>query len=399
MGGIKAGRDHRPPAILVGVFAVVTAVIWASGAWVLTLSRPGSQATNAPNSESAPATATPNPPPSASTTSPMPPPATPPAPSTSATPAPSTTAPVWSGPAAKDGGYTVMSYNITDASRTPSYAGMADHPDAFSWETRGPLVASWITTVSPDLLGLQEVNPVLGGGEQVDVLRKSLPGYTWVNPQRTTALAFRTRTFTLLDTGVIRVSRKGKDGSSYDRYAPWVKLRTTAGKHLLFVNLHAEYGQTKIKAKARSAGWKHLIAGLRKVNPGRKLPVIVTGDFNASSAETRPIFRDHLIALKGAGLTNAARVAVHRPTRIAGVTSFNGFGAVVNGAWHYRAIRRDEEGANLDYVWVGGGAKALAWQVYLGPQVLWRVTDGRLVPYAPVIPSDHWPVLAKVKLS
>jgi len=30
---------------------------------------------------------------------------------------------------------------------------------------------------------------------------------------------------------------------------------------------------------------------------------------------------------------------------------------------------------------------------------LWRVTDGRLVPYAPVIPSDHWPVLAKVKLS
>jgi endonuclease/exonuclease/phosphatase family metal-dependent hydrolase len=380
-------RAHRPPAVAVVVGLVVTAIIWTGGAWVLTLGRPVPTPSDASSVPTAP-----TPPTSQTPTGPNGPT---PTPSSSPT---ARLAPVWAGAAAKDGGYTVMSYNITDASRIPDYAGMADHPDDFSWAVRGPLVASWIKRVSPDLLGLQEVNPVRGGGEQVEVLRDSLPGYTWVNPLRTTALAFRTRTFTLLDTGVIRLNHKGKDGSSYDRYAPWVKLRTSAGKRLLFVNLHAEYGQTKTKAKARSAGWKRLVAGLRKINPGHRLPVILTGDFNASSTETRPVFGDHLSALKAAGLVSAARTATHRPTRIAGVTSFNGFGAVIDGAWRFRAVRREAGAGSLDYVCVSAGAKALAWQVYVGPQVLWRVTDGRLVPYVAAVPSDHWPVLAKVKL-
>jgi endonuclease/exonuclease/phosphatase family metal-dependent hydrolase len=306
---------------------------------------------------------------------------------------------VWTGSAATGGGYTVMSYNLTDASRSPAYAGMTAHAADFAWSRRGPVIASWIAWAHPDLLGLQEANPVRGGGEQIDLLRAALPDYTWVYPQRTTALAFRRSAFTLLDSGVIRVSRKRQDGSHYNRYAPWAKLRTTSGKTLIFVNLHAEFGQTKAKAQARSAGWDRLTAGLAKINPDGKLPLILTGDFNASTTETRAVYRDHLVKLKAAGLVSAQEAASVRQVRVAGASSYNGFGAVIGGVWRYRAIRRDADGESFDYVWVDRKVKAVAWQLYLGPRINWQLTDGRLVPYAEAIPSDHWPVLARVRLA
>lgn len=297
------------------------------------------------------------------------------------------------------GQYTVMSYNITDASRTPEYAGLADHPDDFDWSVRGPVIVDWIKRVSPDLLGLQEASPVRGTDtEQIDLLKQKLPGYTWVFPHRSTALAFRTSKFTKLDKGVIRVSYKGKDGSEYNRYAPWVKLRTTTGKKLLYVNLHGEYGQTEAKAEARSAGWTRLVDGLEKINPHNRLPVVITGDFNARDDETRPVFRDHLTKLGAAGFVNASSKAKEQETPLPGVTSFNGFGARFLGRFRYQAVHRSADGGNLDYVWTGGAVKPISWEVYLGPKVTWRLVNGWLVPYVKFIPSDHWPVVAKVRL-
>ena len=298
------------------------------------------------------------------------------------------------------GQYTVMSYNITDASRTPEYAGLADHPADFDWKVRGPVIVDWIKRVSPDLLGLQEASPVRGTkAEQIDLLRTKLKGYTWAFPHRSTALAFRTAKFTLLDKGVIRVSYKGMDGSDYNRYAPWVKLRTTTGKKMLYVNLHGETGQTEAKAQARSAGWTRLVDGLAKINPHNRLPVVITGDFNARDDETRPIYRDHLVKLGAAGLVDAAGAAKTQQTALPGVTSFNGFGARLFGRFQYQAVHRSINAGNLDYVWTGGTAKAVSWQVYLGPKVTWKVLDGLLVPYVKFIPSDHWPVVAKVQLA
>lgn len=298
------------------------------------------------------------------------------------------------------GQYTVMSYNITDASRTPEYAGLADHPTDFEWTLRGPVIVDWIKRVSPDLLGLQEASPVRDSkSEQIDLLKKKLRGYTWVFPHRSTALAFRTSKFTLLHKGVIRVSYKGKDGSDYNRYAPWVKLRTTTGKILLYVNLHGETGQTEAKAEARSAGWTRLVDGLAKINPHNRLPVVITGDFNARDDETRPVYRDHLVKLGDAGLVNASSTAKKQQTPLPGVTSFNGFGARLFGRFQYQAVHRSVAAGNLDYVWTGGAARALSWEIYLGPKVTWKVLDGILVPYVKFIPSDHWPVVAKVQLT
>jgi len=298
------------------------------------------------------------------------------------------------------GQYTVMSYNITDASRTPEYAGLADHPADFDWKVRGPVIVDWIKRVSPDLLGLQEASPVRDSkAEQIDLLKKKLTGYTWAFPHRSTALAFRTAKFTLLTKGVIRVSFKGRDGSDYNRYAPWVKLRTRTGKKLLYVNLHGETGQTEAKAQARSAGWTRLVDGLAKINPHNRIPVVITGDFNARDDETRPVYRDHLVKLGAAGLVNASGAAKSQQTALPGVTSFNGFGARVFGRFRYQAVHRSTNAGNLDYVWTGGAAKAVSWQVYLGPKVTWRLLDGFLVPYVRFIPSDHWPVVAKVQLT
>lgn len=302
--------------------------------------------------------------------------------------------------AAGSGQYTVMSFNIADASRTAEYAGLADHPDDFAWSVRGPVIVDWIRRVSPDLLGLQEASPVRGtDSEQIDLLRAKLPDYTWVYPHRSTALAFRTDKFDALDTGVIRVSYKDEDGSEYNRYAPWVKLRTRTGKRLLYVNLHGEYGQTPDKAEARSAGWSRLLDGLAEINPDNRLPVVITGDFNATDHETRPVFRDHLTKLGAAGFVSASLAAKKQETELPGVTSFNGFGSLALGRFLYRGVRRSSEGGNLDYVWTGGAVEPVSWQVYLGPDLTWRFVDGWLIPYVATIPSDHWPVVAKVRLT
>lgn len=296
-------------------------------------------------------------------------------------------------------GVRVMSFNILTGTRTAASAGLTGSQKAdFAWSRRGVVVAEYIRNVQPDLLGLQEVSRVRGTNtRQISLLKARVPGYTWLFADRAVPIAIRKGAFTPSDKGVIRLNSKGRDGATSDRWAVWVKLRATNGEQLLFVNLHAQYQQNRKQAKARSAGWSRLVAGLRKVNPGN-LPSIMVGDFNALNAETRPVFKDHLTKLGRAGFVDAAATARTRIAPVSRVTSFNGFGERVGGRWFYKAINRSTAGNHIDYVWTAGRAAALSWQIYTGPSVTWRNIRGQQVPFAGFIPSDHWPVLAEVQV-
>lgn len=293
-------------------------------------------------------------------------------------------------------GYKVMSYNIKNAGVTAADAGMEDHAGDFAWSKRGPVVVQYINNVSPDLLGLQEAGKIRGTStRQVKSIIAGTTGYSWVYTDTADPIAYRTSEFTLVDQGRIRLNYLSEQGATLDRLANWVKLKAKDGTEVFFVNLHAQFAQLKARAKARSLGWSRLVKALDKINPGNAKPIILAGDFNAFSTETRPIFRDHLDKLGAAGFVDAATTG----TTIAPVsraTSYNGWGDTIGGRWHYKAINRSSTGNHIDYVWTGGQARATTWQVYTGPTATWKTVNGTSVPFASFIPSDHWPVIATV---
>lgn len=294
-------------------------------------------------------------------------------------------------------GLRVMSYNIRSAAYSASQAGIGDHADDYRWSVRGPVIAKFIAAATPDVIGLQEAGKDRRTHRrQLDLLESALPGYTWLFAHTAGPIGIRSGAFEVLDKGRIRLNWKGKEGATLNRWAQWAKLRSSAGATVVMVNLHAQYMQTSSAARARSRGWDRLVAGTKKVNPGNQLPMVVVGDFNAHSDETRKVFRDHLAKLPAAGWADATGSATQH-SEVSRVTSFNGWGDTINGKWYYKAINRSGAGSrHIDYVWTAGKASSPAWQIYTGPAVTWKTINGTRVPFADFIPSDHWPILAQV---
>jgi endonuclease/exonuclease/phosphatase family metal-dependent hydrolase len=297
-------------------------------------------------------------------------------------------------------GVRVMSFNIHTASMTAKASGMGDHAADFLWSTRAPQIANMVTNVDPDLIGLQEAGvDRVTHRHQLEALSGSLSGYTWVFGDTAIPMGIRSSAFQVIDKGKIRLNWKGKDSATQNRWAVWAKLQASDGSTLFLVNLHAQYMQTDAAARARSAGWSRLVAAMAKANPGDAIPMVVVGDFNARSDETRPVYRAHLDKLSAAGWVDATSSSTQY-SEVSRVTSYNGWGDTINGKWYYKAINRGGSGSNhIDYVWTAGGASSPAWQVYTGPTVSWRPVGDRSVPFAEVMPSDHWPIVAQVVIN
>lgn len=296
-------------------------------------------------------------------------------------------------------GYVVVTYNIRGAQLSAKSAGMSKHAGDYKWSKRGPVVASYLQALNPDIVGLQE-NGVIPGTDrrQLSTLKASLPGYTWLGAGRPTPLGVRTSAFTVLDHEWVRLSTAGVGGATGDRFALVATLRATSdGTKFLAINLHSQHMQLKGAARARSTGWTKLLNALERINPGNRLPTVMVGDFNANSTETRAVFNAHLVKFGAAGFVDAAATAT-RIAPIENVTSFNGFGDTIGGKWYYKSINRNSTGNHIDYVWTNGAAKATTWQIYTGPSVSWKTIKGQQVPFADFIPSDHWPIVSKVQI-
>lgn len=276
---------------------------------------------------------------------------------------------------------TVMTYNL-----------LGSRLYKVKWPTRSTYVSRLIRSADPDVIGFQENFSYHGSRGQARVL--NLPGYSWVYPDFRVAIAYKSTVGQVVDQGIIRLGTQGVYGSNHNRFAVWAKMNTAAGG-LLLLNVHTENGNRDGAARARSHAYDLLLAALAKINPGNQLPTVMTGDFNASSRETRPVYRDHLVKLGGAGFIDSARQAPNS-TKVPGVKSYNGFGYRIGGKFYTDAIRTGSTSTHIDYIWTAGNVRASGWRIAL-PAVTWRTVKGHRVPFASEIGSDHWPVVARVE--
>jgi endonuclease/exonuclease/phosphatase family metal-dependent hydrolase len=252
---------------------------------------------------------------------------------------------------------TVMSFNIR-------YGTAKDGPD--HWEKRRDQLFDLLREQSPDVIGLQEALHF-----QIEQILKAVRGYASVGVARTdgkregeyAAILYRTGrltaqrsdTFWFSDTPQTIASKSW--GNRIERVCTWVQFDDATGGTFFVYNVHLDHESQPSREKSVAL----LLQRIEAQSPGA--PVIVTGDFNAGeknpAAEAmRTRFRDSF------------RVVDPQATEVG---TFTGFKA--------GAIR----GEKIDFVFVEPTAEVIS------AAILRNARDGRY-------PSDHFPVIAKVRV-
>lgn len=174
----------------------------------------------------------------------------------------------------------VMSFNIR-------YDNPSD--SIYSWDNRKEQVFRVIRTEKPDIAGLQEVLC-----SQVKDLRKALPGYRPLGVGREdgkkkgeyAAILYRKELFQLVRTSAFWLSETPSVPGSRSwetactRIVTWAELRDRrSGRHLFVFNTHLDHVSQLAREKSAALILDSIgaIAGAA--------PVILTGDFNCTSAD------------------------------------------------------------------------------------------------------------------
>jgi endonuclease/exonuclease/phosphatase family metal-dependent hydrolase len=260
---------------------------------------------------------------------------------------------------AKPATLTVVTYNLKYASVEP--------PN--SWLERRPLMTKLIRKLAPDVMGTQE-----GLYSQLKDMAADLPDYAWIGlgreggsrgefmavfyrKARLEPLAFDH--FWLSDTPEVIGSTTW--GNTNRRMVTWIKFRDrVTGTEFYHFNTHFDHQVQLAREKSAELLRKRVEA------LGTKLPVILTGDFNAAAGANKSY--DILTAenfLKDAWLAAPERHGE-------GFATFNSFKAAV------------PTGERIDWILTRGDVK-----VDRAETVLYKTTQ---------FPSDHFPVIVKIQL-
>lgn len=255
--------------------------------------------------------------------------------------------------------------------RTMSFNLRYNHPDDgyHAWPHRRDLVADIIRLHDADLLGLQEVLP----GQVTDLLHM-LPEYAIFGVARDTGrssefvpICYRRSRLQLLDGGTFWLSEtpdamsRGWD-AALNRIATWARFEDRrTGKQFLFFNTHLDHrGQ-----EARQQSVHLLLDRIRQYNLDR-LPVLLSGDFNAEPNDTP--YRLLTARPDTVGLRDARQEALS----VMGPA----------GTWAGFQVPR-KLGGRIDYLFCQHNVSVLRYAT---------LTDG----WNRQLPSDHLPVMAEV---
>lgn len=171
----------------------------------------------------------------------------------------------------------VASYNIRFANRNDSVNGNG-------WGQRCPVITDLIRYHDFDMFGTQE-----GKFHQVEELKAGLPGYDYIGIGRDdgiksgefTAIYYKAGRFELLDQGNFWLSSTpdypslGWDADQV-RLCTWGKFREKkTGFTFMFFNLHTDH----VGVESRDQSASLVLRKIKKLKS--KLPIILTGDFNA----------------------------------------------------------------------------------------------------------------------
>jgi endonuclease/exonuclease/phosphatase family metal-dependent hydrolase len=255
---------------------------------------------------------------------------------------------------------TVMTYNLKFASPNP--------PNA--WPARRPLMREVIRQIVPDVIGTQE-----GLYEQLNDIAADLPEYNWIGlgreggsrgefmavfyrKSRFEALAFDH--FWLSDTPEVIGSKTW--GTKWPRMVTWVKFldRQTQQEFFLW-NTHFDNDSQAAREKSAK------LVRERIATLDTRLPLILTGDFNAA-AGTNQAYK----ILTSDGLFADTWVTA-KARKGEGLSTSNGF----------KAIRRN--GVRIDWILTRGA---------------FTVDSAEIVTFSRngQFPSDHCPVVTRLRM-
>jgi endonuclease/exonuclease/phosphatase family metal-dependent hydrolase len=261
---------------------------------------------------------------------------------------------------------TVITYNIR-------YANPGDGENV--WENRRDAMVRYLAERGADIVGLQEAEPA-----QRAYLAQGLTGFDWYGVGRNaehdqgegTPIFYRRDRFDVIDKGTFWLSltpevpgSRGWD-AALPRVASWLKLRDRrSGSALLVVNTHFDHRGPE--ARLESA---RLL--LRKIDElaasdGRRLPVVLTGDFNCRSDQ--PPY-SAITSPDDASLRLLDAQHVTRTPHQGGDSTSNSFKAI-------------NPATKIDYVFVRDVAAVLTH----------RIEDPRI---GDRFVSDHMPIVAEI---
>lgn len=240
------------------------------------------------------------------------------------------------------------------------------------WEARIPVVKSYMDSVTPDIVGMQEVLH-----NQLTDLQEIMPEYSFIGTGRDdgrqggeySPLFYRNDRFLLKDHSQFWLSETPEvPGSlSWDaaitRIVSWAALEDKLSGDVLYVfNTHFDHRgvQARLNSIELMAEKINIIAG--------DLPVIVLGDFNISKGSDDYFFMINQFS-KNNSLTNAELIS-KTPVTNADAT-FSGF-------------RTDVEPRVIDYIFFDDSFEVNWYRV---DKV---IKDGVFI-------SDHWPVVAGIE--
>ncbi len=263
----------------------------------------------------------------------------------------------------------VMSFNIRGSFHTGDGANV--------WENRAALNVRTIKRYVPDLIGFQELQR-----GNLEIYEKELPEYKYIlgpvvdevepsyNP-----IFWNPSRFELIDSGGFWLSLTPDQCSSAweaacIRAANWVRLRCTdTGSDFLHLNTHLDH----ISELARVEGSKLLLQQFDQL-PVHNLPLVVTGDFNCNPGSTTyRFFMEH-------GFVDTYLAAGNEDSEDS--NTFHGFaGEQFSPVDHHMVVR-------IDWILTRDGVQSL--------QTVSCVIVRDAEP--PLYPSDHYPVLAELKM-
>ena len=241
------------------------------------------------------------------------------------------------------------------------------------WDNRRALVMGQMRLFTPDIFGMQEVQP-----NQKQHLITDLPDYTilgggrddGVNKGEASPLGISNNKWNVLSSGQFWLSpTPDKPGKAWDadypRIATWAHLKARKGtKRLLVINTHFDH----IGKRARLESARQLTRWIAD-HRGKNEYVVLMGDFNTST-DSPP-----LMALKqgdGSFALKDSRAASQTPP-FGPPGSFTGFDYT----------KREDKA--IDHILVGPGIAVTQYAI------VEQTVSGRL-------PSDHYPVVADLIL-
>ena len=262
---------------------------------------------------------------------------------------------------------TIMSFNIR-------YGTAKDGENA--WSARRAMLFDVLRDQNADLVGLQEALDT-----QIAEIVNALPGFGTIGVGRDdarsggefSAILFRATRFTVAEAGTFwfsdtpSIPASKSWGNTITRICTWARLIDRNGRGFWQFNVHLDHQSQQSRERSTEL--------LRQRVESRAFPnepVIITGDFNVG--ETNPA----IATLAGGRHDNSVALFVdtfrvmHPQEREVG--TFSGFKLGMTG------------GEKIDYIFVQPGTDVLH------AEIVRTSRDGRY-------PSDHFPVVARVRLA